>query len=138
MGCNCIFEYPNIHNDLTIEITTNKSYNKFKKKLNKNKGEIIIRSLINDYKALNKNSTKIKLEEKYISNNIKKIEVPKKPKNEQRITNNNNKKIFKSISKEKINNNNTNENNKSEKDTSRKNIIFKRCDKRFIFLFLFR
>ena len=125
MGCNCIFEYPNIHNDLTIEITTNKSYNKFKKKLNKNKGEIIIRSLINDYKALNKNSTKIKLEEKYISNNIKKIEVPKKPKNEQRITNNNNKKIFKSISKEKINNNNTNENNDTNKIRNKKMKIIK-------------
>ena len=104
MGCNCIFEYPNTQNDLTIEITTNQSYKIYKMKSKKNKDEIIIRSLIDDYKALNKNSTKIKLSEKNISNNIRKIEVPKKSKNDQRITNNS-KKIFKCISKD-INNNN--------------------------------
>ena len=32
MGCNCIFECPNIQNDLTIEITTNQSYKLYKKK----------------------------------------------------------------------------------------------------------
>ena len=72
-------------------------------KSKKNKDEIIIRSILDDYKALNKNSTKIKLSEKNISNNIRKIEVPKKSKNDQRITNSN-KKIFKCISKDTINN----------------------------------
>ena len=108
MGCNCIFECPNIQNDLTIEITTNQSYKLYKKK-SKNNGEIIIRSVIDDYKALNKNSSKIILEEKNVSKNIRKIEVPKKSKEIQRISNNN--KITKCISKDNSNNNLIKENN---------------------------
>ena len=61
MGCNCIIEYPDIHNDLTIEITSNHNYKIFKKNATKNNEEIIIRSIIDDYKALSKNATKINL-----------------------------------------------------------------------------
>lgn len=88
MGCNCIFEYPNIQNDITIEITSNTNYKTYKKKSKKNSGEIIIRSIIDDYKALNKNSSKIKLNDKNVSNEIRKIQVPKKSQNIQRISNN--------------------------------------------------
>ena len=110
MGCKCIFEYPNISNDLTIEITTNQSYKIYKKKSNKNNGEIIIRSVIDDYKALNQNSTKIRFSQKNTSGNnkIRKIDVPKQSQNKQRISNNN--KLIRNISKDKVLNNN-NENN---------------------------
>ena len=105
MGCKCIFEYPNASNDLTIEITTNQSYKIYKKKSSKNNGEIIIRSVIDDYKALNKNSTKITFSQKNVAatNKIRKIEVTKKSQNIQRISNNN--KILRKISKDKIMNN---------------------------------
>ena len=129
MGCNCIFECPNIQNDLTIEITTNQSYKLYKKK-SKNNGEIIIRSIIDDYKALNKNSSKIILEEKNVSKNIRKIEVPKKSKEIQRISNNN--KITKCISKDNSNNNLIKENNdkiitknKKENNSNQKTKIIK-------------
>ena len=129
MGCNCIFECPNIQNDLTIEITTNQSYKLYKKK-SKNNGEIIIRSVIDDYKALNKNSSKIILEEKNVSKNIRKIEVPKKSKEIQRISNNN--KITKCISKDNSNNNLIKENNdkiitknKKENNSNQKTKIIK-------------
>ena len=108
MGCNCIFECPNIQNDLTIEITTNQSYKLYKKK-SKNNGEIIIRSVIDDYKALNKNSSKIILEEKNVSKNIRKIEVPKKSKEIQRISGGD--KITKCMSEDNSNNNLIKENN---------------------------
>lgn len=88
MGCNCIFEYPYIQNDITIEITSNTNYKTYKKKSKKNSDEIIIRSVIDDYKALNKNSSKIKLNDKNVSNEIRKIQVPKKSQNIQRISNN--------------------------------------------------
>ena len=86
MGCNCIIEYPDIHNDLTIEITSNHNYKIFKKNTTKNNEEIIIRSVIDDYKALSKNATKINLKEKNVAKKIKKIPVPKKSQSNQRIT----------------------------------------------------
>ena len=86
MGCNCIIEYPDIHNDLTIEITSNHNYKIFKKNATKNNEEIIIRSVIDDYKALSKNATKINLKEKNVAKKIKKIPVSKKSQSNQRIT----------------------------------------------------
>ncbi len=61
MGCNCIFECSTINNDITLEISSNQYYKTYKKK---NKDEIIIRSVIDDYKALNKNATKLKFKKK--------------------------------------------------------------------------
>ena len=120
-----MFEYPDIHNDLTIEITSNKNYKIFKKKSSKNNEEIIIRSVIDDYKALNKNATKIKLKEKNVTNEIQKIQVPKKY---QRITKN--KKINDCVSKKGNNNNDVygesvKTNKKFEKNEKQKTRIIK-------------
>ena len=86
MGCNCVTEYPDISKDLTIEITSNHNYKIFKKQSTKNNEEIIIRSVIDDYKALNENATKINLKEKNVTKKIKKIPIPKRTESNQRIT----------------------------------------------------
>ena len=122
MGCNCIFEYSNINNDITIEITSNHNYKVYKKKSTKNNEEIIIRSIIDDYKALNKNATKFKLNEKNVANKIRKIQVPKKTQNNQRITKKNKKIIFRTkqgINKYNILNNEID--SATEKEKERKN-----------------
>ena len=85
MGCNCIFECSTINNDITLEISSNQYYKTYKKK---NKDEIIIRAIIDDYKALNKNATKLKFKKKNIEeNNFKKIKFQKNYNNVQRISN---------------------------------------------------
>ena len=122
MGCNCIFEYSNINNDITIEITSNHNYKVYKKKSTKNNEEIIIRSIIDDYKALNKNATKFKLNEKNVANKIRKIQVPKKTQYNQRITKKNKKIIFRTkqgINKYNILNNEID--SATEKEKERKN-----------------
>ena len=88
MGCECIFECSNINNDLSLEVTSDPNYREYKKKSNKNNKEIIIRSLIDDYKALNKNSTKIKFHEKNVEKNFRKIQIPKKSQLKKEINNN--------------------------------------------------
>ena len=88
MGCKCIFECSNINNDLSLEVTSDPNYREYKKKSNKNNKEIIIRSLIDDYKALNKNSTKIKFHEKNVEKNFRKIQIPKKSQLKKEINNN--------------------------------------------------
>ena len=93
MGCNCSIEYPKIHNDITIEITTNKNYKPLKtKSLKKNK--VIIHSLIDSHNSLNENITNSNLTEK---NEVETFFIPKKSEDNQRITKNSN--IKKIISK---------------------------------------
>ena len=85
MGCNCIFECSTINNDITLEISSNQYYKTYKKK---NKDEIIIRAIIDDYKALNKNATKLKFKKNNIEENkFKKIKIQKNYNNVQRISN---------------------------------------------------